>query len=54
MRVPGFTEGLGWVVPDIAAKKNIDEPPPPAIDLDLSGFGEMARQMPHDPGPTRR
>lgn len=44
-----YLEGLGWVVLDIAAKKNIDEPPPP-VDSDLQRLlGEMARQMPHDP-----
>ncbi len=44
-----YLEGIGWVVLDIAAKKNIDEPPPP-VDSDLQRLlGEMARQMPHDP-----
>ncbi|MEP7125395.1 MAG: transglutaminase-like domain-containing protein [Byssovorax sp.] len=44
-----YLDGLGWVVLDIAAKKNIDEPPPP-VDSDLQRLlGEMARQMPHDP-----
>jgi transglutaminase-like putative cysteine protease len=44
-----YLEGLGWVVLDVAAKKNIDDPPPP-VDSDLQRLlGEMARQMPPSP-----
>ena len=47
-----YLEGAGWIVLDIAAKKNLDEPPPP-VDSDLQRLlGEMARQMPPDPVAT--
>lgn len=47
-----YLDGLGWVVLDIAAKKVLDEPPPP-VDSDLQRLlGEMARQMPADPART--
>jgi len=44
-----YLEGAGWIVLDIAAKKILDDPPPP-VDSDLQRLlGEMARQMPPDP-----
>ncbi len=47
-----YLDGIGWVVLDIAAKKVLDEPPPP-VDSDLQRLlGEMARQMPPDPTRT--
>jgi protein-glutamine gamma-glutamyltransferase len=47
-----YLDGIGWVVLDIAAKKVLDEPPPP-VDSDLQRLlGEMARQMPADPTRT--
>ena len=47
-----YLEGAGWIVLDIAAKKILDDPPPP-VDSDLQRLlGEMARQMPPDPVTT--
>ncbi len=47
-----YLDGIGWVVLDIAAKKVLDDPPPP-VDSDLQRLlGEMARQMPSDPDRT--
>jgi transglutaminase-like putative cysteine protease len=47
-----YLEGAGWIVLDIAAKKNLDDPPAP-VDSDLQRLlGEMARQMPPDPVST--
>ncbi len=47
-----YLEGAGWIVLDIVAKKNLDDPPSP-VDSDLQRLlGEMARQMPPDPVST--
>jgi transglutaminase-like putative cysteine protease/uncharacterized membrane protein YgcG len=44
-----YLEGVGWIVLDIAAARNLD-PPRPAQDDDLQRLlGEMAREQPPDP-----
>ena len=43
-----YLEGVGWVILDISAKKNLDPPAKP-VDKDLQRkIGEMARQEPPD------
>ncbi|RLB54858.1 MAG: hypothetical protein DRJ42_07960 [Deltaproteobacteria bacterium] len=44
-----YLEGVGWVVLDIAAERNLDEPSQP-LDEDMQRMlGEMAREQPADP-----
>lgn len=44
-----YLDGVGWVVLDIAAERNLDEPGQP-LDEDLQRMlGEMARDQPADP-----
>jgi len=44
-----YLDGVGWVILDIAAERNLDEPGQP-LDDDLQRMlGEMAREQPADP-----
>ena len=44
-----YIEGLGWIVLDIAAERNLDKPRPQADDDLQRLLGEMAREQPPDP-----
>ncbi|MBI4957093.1 MAG: transglutaminase domain-containing protein [Myxococcales bacterium] len=44
-----YLEGLGWVVLDIAAERNIDPPPKPVNKEEEKKLGQMAREEPTDP-----
>ncbi len=44
-----YVEGLGWVVVDISAKKNLDPPAKPVDKEVQRKLGEMARQEPEEP-----
>jgi transglutaminase-like putative cysteine protease len=47
-----YLEGYGWIVLDIAAKRNLDPPATP-VDTELQRMlGEMARSLPPDPEDT--
>jgi transglutaminase-like putative cysteine protease len=44
-----FIEGVGWVVLDIAAKRNEDPPGQPQDEDERDRLGQMAREQPSDP-----
>ena len=44
-----YFEGLGWIILDIAAERNLDPPPKPAADDETKKLAEMAREQPEDP-----
>jgi hypothetical protein len=44
-----YLDGIGWVILDIAAAKNLDPPAPPPDDDLQKLLGEMARAEPPDP-----
>jgi len=50
-----FVEGVGWVVLDVAAKRNEDPPGQPQDEDERDRLGQMAREQPSDPQePPRR
>ncbi|MBL8677724.1 MAG: hypothetical protein JNK05_01050 [Myxococcales bacterium] len=50
-----YVEGVGWVVVDIAAKRNEDPPGQPQDEDERDRLGQMAREQPPDPQePPRR
>lgn len=44
-----YLDGVGWVILDISAAKNLDPPAPPPDDDLQKLLGEMARNQPPDP-----
>jgi transglutaminase-like putative cysteine protease len=50
-----YLEGVGWIVLDIAPKRNEDPPGEPPDDEERDRLGQMAREQPPDPQqPPRR
>jgi transglutaminase-like putative cysteine protease len=50
-----YLDGVGWIVLDIAAKRNEDPPGQPQDDDERDRLGQMAREQPPDPQePPRR